>query len=182
MPERESALKNRNRKMLLGYIKNHPGVTFRSLKEMYDLTDGNLRYHLGFLEKNRDITSKFKGGKKVYFPKGMSASGLEHPGMGNINRDQKRIVKVVRQDPGITKKEISRMLKMSRRKLDTNLRKLLDKGLVRGFVDDGVTGYEYVSKRDIRKEVFKLLVIKLIREEIDEETFNILREELDNEG
>ena len=34
---------------------------------------------------------------------------------------------------------------------------------------------------DLKREVFKLLVIKLIRDEIDEETFNILKDELENE-
>jgi len=181
MSDRESALKNRNRRMLFNYIKSHPGVTFGKLREVYDLTDGNLRYHLGYLEKKRMVKAKYKGGKKVFYPEGMSGAGIEHPGEGALNREQRRILKVVKQYPGITRKEISQITNLGRSKLDSNLKRLRDQGIIRRYEEDGVVLYEYTSKKDLKREMFKLLVIKLIRDEIDEETFNVLKDELENE-
>lgn len=170
-------MKNKTRKTLLNYIQNHPGVPFGRLKDIFDLTDGTLRYHLGYLEKKGEVKSRFKGGKKIFYPTKMAA-----PARGKgTSRNQARMISVIERDPGITKRQLYQATNISKRELDRELRKLCDRGLIKRAEDeDGYVGFELVSEKDMQKEVFKLLVIKLIRKEIDEETFNYLREELEN--
>jgi len=173
-------MKNKTRKMVLSYIQNHPGVPFGRLKDIFDLTDGTLRYHLGYLEKKGEVRSKFKGGKKIFYPTKMAAPSRGRRKSGG-SRNQSRITSVIKRDPGITKRELYQATNISKKELDKELRKLSDQGVIRKVEDDdGYTGFQLVSEKDMQKEIFKLLVIKLIRKEIDEETFNELKEELEN--
>ena len=43
------------RKMIYNHIKEYPGVSFSTLKKVYDLNDSTLRYHLKYLERNEKI-------------------------------------------------------------------------------------------------------------------------------
>lgn len=173
-------MKNKNRRMLLNYIQTHPGVPFGRLKDIFDLTDGTLRYHLGYLEKKGEVKSKFKGGKKIFFPTKMAAASARVKGRSGTSRNQSRMISVIKREPGITKRELYQATNISKRELDRELRKLRDRGVIRRVQEDGYQGFELASEKDMQKEVFKLLVIKLIRREIDEETFNYLKEELEN--
>ena len=63
----EKALDNRTRKMVYNYISKHPGVSFGSIMNVLDLTEGTLRYHLGYLERENKILSNLKGKHKCYY-------------------------------------------------------------------------------------------------------------------
>jgi predicted transcriptional regulator len=179
MTDRESALKHRTRKMIYNYIQEHPGTSFATLRSMFDLTDGTLRYHLGYLEKTGKVNTRHKLGKRVFFPTDISGPGYDHPAVerDRLNRAQKRIVEVVKGDPGITERELYDASNLTKKALGEQLKILRNMGLIVKDPEDG--GYEYVSRSALKQEVFKLLVIKLIRHEIDEETFHMLKDELE---
>ena len=68
MAHGDVALDNKLRKIIYNHILAYPGESYNRLKNIFELTDGALRYHLGYLEKNRKISSDLAKGTRCYYP------------------------------------------------------------------------------------------------------------------
>ena len=68
---------------------------------------------------------------------------------------------------------------MNGKKLNYNLKRLRDLKLIWLVKDDGLIGYEYITAEKLRDEAFNRLVVRLLRNEIDEKTFLELKRKLE---
>jgi ribosomal protein S6 len=71
------------------------------------------------------------------------------------------------------------LTKLNRKSLSYNIKKLSDLKLIWSVKADGQVGYEFITEEKLRDEIFNQLVIKLISDEIDEETFNRIKKKLE---
>ncbi len=63
----EEVLDLERRRMVFQFVRSHPGLHMRGLEKQLDISLGDLRYHLDYLEKKGFITSRSDGYRKTYF-------------------------------------------------------------------------------------------------------------------
>jgi uncharacterized membrane protein/DNA-binding MarR family transcriptional regulator len=105
----EHLLNNRLRKRIYVYVQNHPGEHFRSILTHLNLTNGTLAHHLYTLEKENLIRSQRDGLYRRFYPAGYQID----PGHISLTSIQQRIMDLVKEEPGLSQKEISQKLELS---------------------------------------------------------------------
>lgn len=175
----EGALEHKTRRMIYNYVHNHPGVSSDRIRSIFGLNDSTLRYHIAYLEKGELLTSKQNGKDKCYF---CSDEGASDPLTGAELMDmtvmQRRIASLIKGKPGITRKDILESLKVDRKTLSQDLRRLEESKVVWKTENNGSSGYEYITKERLRKMMYRRLLQKLLDDDIDEATFRKLKERL----
>lgn len=179
----DETLENKTRRMVYNHIVAYPGVSFNILKNVFELTDGALRYHLEYLEKNEKISSELDRGLRCYYPhyngfslQSKSANLLEFQ---KLSPQQERILSTIKLNPGINQKELIYRTRLTRFQVAKNLNKLQSLNLIRKYRIDGRTYYEYIPDDELKYQIMKRLVVKLLKDEIDEKTFLKLKRKLD---
>ncbi|WP_455392450.1 hypothetical protein [[Eubacterium] cellulosolvens] len=181
----ENPLEHKTRRMVYNYISMHPGVSFTTIMGVLGLTEGTLRYHLNYLERGKKILSKAKGKYRCYYSNERKKADIKpFPSFDfqTLTKPQQRLITIIRHHPGITIGELVRITKLKKRDLQYNIKKLRDLLIIWKVGDGRNTGYEYVTKKKLRNELYKLLIVKFLNNEIDEETYLFLRKELENDG
>jgi DNA-binding MarR family transcriptional regulator len=141
--------------------------------------ESTLRYHLEKFERRGFLSSKKVGRRRCYFSyKGECISAEEN----KLSVKQKRVLHLIRSDPGITRKELRNKIAISGSDLDKILNRLVKMGKILKIRAKGAVGYELISKKKLKGKIFKQMVFRLINGEIDEATFIELLKELDNMG
>jgi DNA-binding MarR family transcriptional regulator len=84
----------------------------------------------------------------------------------------------IKHDPWINQKELIAKTSLKRHILTYNLAKLIELDLVRKINYERNVCYEYVTNELLQNEILKVLVIKLLNNEIDEQTFLKLKDKL----
>ncbi len=169
------------RKMIYNHITEYPGVSFQTLKKIYNLNDSTLRYHLKYLERAERINSNLEGGQLHYFP-GYSINKISDTSKQiftpqSLTQHQQHILTTIKQNPGISQKELGQRTSLKRFILTYNLTKLLDLGMIRKFNNGRNICYEFITNQLLKYEMLKVLAVKLLRNEIDENTFNKYRKQ-----
>ena len=97
------------------------------IKRNLGLANGTLQFHLGVLEREGIIRSQNQGTRKVFYPKGVPVP----ENGGNLHEVQLRILRAVRELPGIMTGDVAGALGISRQHALWHLRILVTKNLVR---------------------------------------------------
>lgn len=163
---------NRTRKLIINYVSDNPGVTFSQLKKVFDLNRGTLRYHMDYLRKNEEIVSKTHDGKKCYYCISVR---------GNKSDRSERVLQIILNEPGITRKSLMTRSKCDRKALSACIQTLKRKHLVVIKRENGSIMYWPLDDDELRRQAYKLLVRKLLDGEIDEEEFLEMEGELKEE-
>lgn len=182
MYDKDDALEHKSRNMIYNFIQSHPGASFVTIMNFFNINKSTLMYHLNYLEKADQILSRLEGGNRCYYCKYEAGTGPDQfPGSSiiNLTDKQKRILNIIKINPGISKDELMSRTRMNRKNLDYNLKRLHDLKILWMVKNNGVVGYEYITKEELREELFKRLVTKLISNEIDEETFVKIKKKLE---
>ncbi len=182
MNDSEGALGHRSRKLIYNFISTHPGSSFNIIKNFFDLNKSTLSYHLNYLERNKNISSKREGRRRCYY----CTHHIEHSSHLFVNEEQagltvtqQNLVKIILDNKGITNKELISRTKLNRKNLYYNIKKLREKKLIWAVKSSGILGYEYVTKEKLQHEMAKTLISKLLSNEIDEETFLKIKRKLE---
>jgi len=162
---------------ILRYIIRHPGSSFTDIMDTLVLNESTLRYHLEKFERKGLLTSKKIGKKRCYFSKSMSHRSGEKEERMNVL--QKRVWNLIRNDPGITRKEIMGSISISRSDATDVLNYLQKSGEISRSSSGRGKGYQVISRKRLKDRIFKQIVIRLISGEIDEKLFNELVNDLD---
>jgi predicted transcriptional regulator len=178
----EEALEHETRRMIYNHIISHPGVSYKVLKTVFSLTDGTLRYHLDYLERAEKISFGLEAGKRLYYPFHSEVTvASQLPGTAKpykLTQLQERILNTIKQHPGITQKELMTSMGLKRFTIVNNVKKLLNLEIIRKTPNGKNVYYEYITNEQFRYELLKGLVIKLLKKEIDENTFINLKRKL----
>jgi len=183
MAKGDIALDNKTRRIIYNHIYAYPGVSFNTLKEIFELSPGALRYHLNYLEKYEKISCGLEKGNRCYYPfhNGFNISKIsqDRSGLHKLTPHQKRVLNTIKRYPGINQKELINRTKMNRSQISKNLQKLVNLNIVQRNKIGKQIYYEYVPDDELKFMILKRLVIKLLRDEIDEQTFLKLKRKLE---
>jgi predicted transcriptional regulator len=177
----EKEINHKSRKIIYNYIVDNPGISFGNIKRFFEMNKSTLMYHLNYLEKSNKIYSRREGRQRCFYCRGKNEFENE-PLLSvhtNLTENQKLILRLIKTTPGITKKELMERVRIGRKNLEYNIKRLGDLKLIWNIQNNGVTRYEYITQEALRDEVFMRLVTKLIKNEIDEDTFNKIRIKLE---
>jgi DNA-binding protein Fis len=137
------------------------------------------------LVKNEKISLGLEDGKRFYYPhldKHVMLSNQEENnsiGRYELSKVQQEIISTVRDYPRINQKELIKRTGINRITLSKNLNKLMDLCILRKIPNGNKVNYEFIGNEELRYEILRRLLIKLVRKEIDEETFLELSRKLE---
>ncbi|MCK4442969.1 MAG: winged helix-turn-helix transcriptional regulator, partial [Thermoplasmata archaeon] len=123
---RKEIFNHEARGMIIGYVKEHPGEHFNSLKSKLDFRNGTLAHHLHILERERVIKSIRYGKYRRFFPVGMMVSKKAYP-----TELEREILDVVKERPGINQKTIAKKVGKSKSTVNYHIDKLRKSNKIR---------------------------------------------------
>jgi predicted transcriptional regulator len=183
MPNGDEILENKIRRMLYNQIISYPGVSFNTLKNIFELTDSRLRYHLHYLEKNNKISNGIESGIRCYYPHPESVSIppktqaiLES---NNLTPHQERILNLIMRHPGINQKELVRRTGINRFTLIRSINSLKNLNLIKNKRIKNTVCYEYIPDVEMKYKIMKGLMLRFLNDQIDEQTFLRLKRRLE---
>ncbi len=124
--KREKVMDHFIRGRIYEFICSNPGVNYSSIKEQFKLTNGTVTYHLSMLERQEFIRAKQDGIYKRYFSNngGPAVSDVQPMSL------QLSIAKAIREEPGMTQKEIAMRLGSSKQLVSYHIRNMKKDGLL----------------------------------------------------
>jgi predicted transcriptional regulator len=171
------------RKIVFNYVSINPGVSFNKIQNIVEMNSSTLRYHLAYLEKARLVKCIRDGRQNCYYPVPENVIDL-NPLTGvdtkSLTKDQKRILRTIKKQPGIGVADLTGTLKISKKKLNYNIQRLIELKLIWKIKVDGQTGFEQITKDQMKKEIVRKLVKRLLAKEIKEDTFFKLMKKIEN--
>jgi predicted transcriptional regulator len=183
MVKAEIALQNETRRMIYNHIAEHPGVSYKVLKKIYGIPDGTLRYHLDYLVRTEMIVNNRTNGKRIYYPTDPAKMAKVSSDGSNkkikLNGVQRQLLMVIKDNPGINQKELTKKTRLNRFKIRNNVEKLIECGMVKKTMERNKACYDYISEGKMQYEIIKMLAMKLIDGEIDDETFLKLKDNIE---
>jgi predicted transcriptional regulator len=139
----DKILEHELRSKIYLYIRAHPGDHYRSIMAALEIKNGTLVHHLSRLEQEELIKSERDGYFKRFYPVGMripkSDVGMYYPegvatyniGEHQVSEIQLRIIKIIRDHPGLAQKEIAQRINESRRVVNYHIKLLLQHELIK---------------------------------------------------
>jgi predicted transcriptional regulator len=182
VPNAEIVFDHDIRRMVYNHILAYPGESFITLRNIFNLKNGTLRYHLEYLEKADRILSDLENGKRCYYPLNneIEVSKLfeNNPRSSKFSTIQQKILSTIKYNPDITQKNLVTKTGLSRFTISYNMKKFIDMGLVKKTYSEKFVHYEYITNESLKHEVLLRLTKKLLSKEIDERSFLELRDKL----
>ncbi|HVQ00388.1 MAG TPA: winged helix-turn-helix transcriptional regulator [Candidatus Thermoplasmatota archaeon] len=126
--QKEDVLDQFVRGQIYGYIKTNPGAHYNQILRQVGVKNGTLSYHLGVLEKTQLIQSRREGLKyRAFYPTGMMFPKEERFRLTEL---QIQIIAHIKGRPGLTQKEIARLLGQKPQTINYNIKVLAQAGLI----------------------------------------------------
>lgn len=174
---------HKTRVLICRYISTHPGVSISQISTVFNVNYSTLKYHLKYLEKNNLIISKKDGRNRCFYADRNSVidpfTDLQTT-INSLNTNQQRVLRIIQNNSGIVKKDIIKFTKLNRKTVEYSLSKLMEKKLIWNVTNSGTQGFEYITEETLRYEILNQLLAKLLSNEIDEETFQLLKKKLED--
>jgi DNA-binding MarR family transcriptional regulator len=123
-----------------------------------------------------------ENGQKHYYPFNQPTVSKVPGGASsttpNLNTPQELILGYVKRYPGISQKELGDRSSLKRYILTYNLTKLVELGIIRKFNNHNNVCYEFITESQLQHEILRVLTVKLLNNEITEETFHKLKNKM----
>ena len=126
--KKEDILDHFTRGKIYGYIVANPGDHYNSIKKALKLSDGSFAYHIHILEKEGIIKSSRDGTHRRFYIPGMRVP----ENGGNLKKSQLLIIDSIKENPGISQKDIASILGVSSPTVNYHLKELLGLGIIKG--------------------------------------------------
>ncbi len=127
-----NVLENETRNAVYLCIRDNPGITTSSLSRLLGMNIGTLRYHVEMLCRMGTVVPEQNCRGMRYYVNTGACSGLERKVAGYLTEQSKsRMLNIVLQNPGSTRKEIASRLIMSGANVTWHMKPLLRDGIVR---------------------------------------------------
>jgi len=120
--QKEDVLDQFVRGQIYGYIRTNPGVHYNQIRRGMDVKNGTLSYHLSVLEKTELIKSRREGLRyRAFYPTGMKFPKEQR---FRLTEFQISIIDVIKENEGITQKEIAVKLGKKPQTINYNIKVL----------------------------------------------------------
>jgi DNA-binding MarR family transcriptional regulator len=135
---KEDVLDQFVRGQIFGFIKTNPGVHYNQIRREIDVKNGTLSYHLRVLEKTELIKSRREGIRyRAFYPTGMKFPQNERFRLTEL---QIKILNNIKNNPGITQREIARQLHKKPQTVNYNIKVLEHATLIKVHHNGRKTG------------------------------------------
>jgi predicted transcriptional regulator len=124
--KKAAVLDNFTRGQLHGYITANPGVHMNAIRDRFELSNGEVAYHLRVLEREGLVSSMSDGLRRRFYP----GERAERPGQ-ELTVAQNLLISLMEQSPGITGSELARLAGTSPQVVNYHLKKLWRMDLIR---------------------------------------------------
>jgi len=125
---RSEVLDDYTRGRVYQYLEMNPGDHFNAICRALGLGAGTVTYHLSVLERTGLVASRVDHVFKRFYPRGVAPPETNG---GTLSEVQIRIGHAVRDLPGITQKELARMMGVRASTVSYQIGRLSERGLVR---------------------------------------------------
>jgi predicted transcriptional regulator len=125
--KKKDVLSHFTRGQIYGYIQANPGAHYNSIIQYLDLHNGVGAYHLKVLEREGYIKSFRDGIYKRFYPKNMRIPEKRF----HLSRIQRDILSEIQKHPGVTQKQIAKLLDESKQVINYNVKILENASLIR---------------------------------------------------
>jgi DNA-binding MarR family transcriptional regulator len=126
--QKEDVLDQFVRGEVYGFIKTKPGVHYNQIIRELNVKNGTLSYHLHMLEKTGMIKSRKEGLRyRAFYPTGVKFPKEERYRLTEL---QMNIIKTVKENEGISQKEIASMLNEKHQTINYNIKVLQQAGFI----------------------------------------------------
>jgi predicted transcriptional regulator len=174
------ALQHKTRKKIYEHIADNPGISFNMLASIFDINEGTLRYHLDYLRRSDLISPRKIDNKRCFTCKDVDLSHPAREKVSTMNNDQKKVLELIREDPGLTRNDLLERSGLSRRQATRAISKLKEMGLIISEKEAGTTCYKIAEDGRIFNEMMLVLMEKYLREEISLSKLKELKRKLEN--
>jgi predicted transcriptional regulator len=123
--KKENLLKNAQRKRIMDYITDNPGIHYRAILSGLDLPMGSLSYHLNRLEKGQYIKSRQDGMYRRFYVKSTRTEMKFF-----LSDIQESILQVIKENQGISQSKIANKINVSRKVVNYHVNILDRAGLI----------------------------------------------------
>jgi predicted transcriptional regulator len=165
--------------MVYNYVLSHPGEPFQRIRNVLDLNASTLRYHLEYLGKAGKVEVRKEGGQRCCYPRRRISS--QDTFDENVTGKDRRVLDAIKNDPGITIRELIYCTNIDKKSLSRCIRSLRDRKLIWKVRSGRSTGYEYITKDKLKAEMLRILIDRFLNNEISKERFWALKEELERD-
>ncbi len=125
--KKKDVLSHFTRGQIYGYIQANPGAHYNAIIQDLGLRNGVGAYHLKVLEREGFIKSMKDGIYKRFYPSNMRIPEKRL----HLSRVQKDILDTIQKHPGVTQKQVSKLLDESKQVVNYNVKVLETAGLIR---------------------------------------------------
>ena len=119
--KRDTVLDNFTRGQLQGYIVANPGIHMNAIRDRFELSNGEVSYHLRVLEREGFISSQSDGLRRRFYP-GERIDRKEP--VHELTVAQNLLISFMEKFPGITGTELSRLAGTSPQVVNYHLKRL----------------------------------------------------------
>jgi len=124
---KDHVLDNETRGMIRGAISTDPGIHFSEIMRRLKLSNGNALYHLITLEREGFIKASSDGRLKRFYPADMELDEVPP----YLDRMQRTIFETLREQNGMSQREIARLLNISFSSVNRHINKMAAMGVLR---------------------------------------------------
>lgn len=134
--KKDKTLENFVRGQIYGFIQANPGTHYNFIKRALNLKNGTLAYHLNVLEDEKLIRSQTDGFYRRFYPTEMRIpkidgnDGLRYTHV-QLNATQDTIINTIEKNPGLTQKEIAKLIGKSSQVVNYNTNAMAHLGLIK---------------------------------------------------
>jgi len=107
------------RGQVYGFIKANPGAHYNLIRRKLEINNGALAYHISVLEREKFIRSRMDGTLKRFYP-----SDMNIPTGHELTEMERRIIDVIRANPGFSQKEVALTLGLSPQVINYHIKSL----------------------------------------------------------
>jgi predicted transcriptional regulator/uncharacterized membrane protein len=125
--KRDRVLDHYLRGKIHGYIIANPGEHYNAIKEQLEITNGALSYHLRVLEREGYVRSRMDGIYKRFYPSDMKLPTTQR----NISSFQEVILTIVKNNQGLSQKDIAKRIGVSSQVINYHIKILEDGNLIK---------------------------------------------------
>jgi predicted transcriptional regulator len=137
-----NVLENQARNTMYTCVRENPGIHMRSLSRMLGMNIGTARYHMGMLCRTGKVTSGQNCRGMSYYVSAGTYPDLQKKIAGFLDeRPKSRIINLVLQHPGSTRKDLASRLVMSGPSITWHMKPLIREGVVRSKKNGRYTRY-----------------------------------------
>lgn len=157
-----SILMNPTRQKIFRYLCEYPCSSLSSIARDFGISPASMTWHLKLLSDRKLISEDKVGGQRLLYPRNFINPKMVPVFALLANQKILNIFNKIRESPGITQKDLTKVLRLSHQSINSFTNRLRDEGLINIIRDGKFTRY-YSSQTIDKLEISQRKKLKEFR-------------------